>query len=73
MAAPPARYQSRKTPDSNHPSSLLSDQENETVYEILGKRCVVSKLFYFSVLSIIFFGVNFKEELVPRYSEKKCG
>ena len=46
MAAPPARYQSRRTQDSNYPSGLLSDQENESVYEILGKRCVVGKLFF---------------------------
>ena len=46
IAAPPACYQSRRTQDSNHPSCLLSDQENGSVYEILGKRCVVCKLFF---------------------------
>ena len=52
MAAPPARYQSRRTQDSNRPSSLLSDHENEIVYDILGKRCVVSKLFFCLIFQV---------------------
>ena len=39
--------ETQKAPESNRASNLLTEEENKSVFNLIGKRCAVSFISYF--------------------------